>query len=136
MIRFEGPVVSQSQRLCATDWLLATLERIGKIQDVQFTPSDPLKNGFLAQVIGTGPTVRYSAMPETFAALMFAARHELVITTPYYAPDEQIQQALCSAARRGVDTTIIFPARNDSWEIAATSRSYNRSLLEAGVQIF
>ena len=75
-------------------------------------------------------------MPETFAALMFAARRELVITTPYYAPDEQIQQAPCSAAHRGIDTTIVFPARNDSWEIAATSRSYYRSLLEAGVRIF
>ena len=136
MIRFEGSVVSQNLRLFATDWLLATEERIERLDEVQFTPRDPLKNGFPAQVIGTGPTVRYSAMPEMFAALMFAARRELVITTPYYAPDEQIQQALCSAARRGVDATIIFPARNDSWEIAATSRSYYRSLLEAGVNIF
>jgi len=136
MIRFEGPVVSQNQRLFAADWVLATLEHLEHLGDVHITPSAPLEKGFPAQVIGTGPTVRYSAMPETFAALMFAARHELVITTPYYAPDEQIQQALCSAAHRGVDTTIVFPARNDSWEIAATSRSYYRNLLEAGVKIF
>jgi cardiolipin synthase len=136
MIRFEGPVVSQNQRLFASDWLLATREPLENPQDVQFTPPAPLENGFPAQVIGTGPTVRYSAMPEIFAALMFAARRELVITTPYYAPDEQIQQALCSAAHRGVDTTIVFPARNDSWEIAATSRSYYGDLLESGVNIF
>jgi cardiolipin synthase len=136
MIRFEGPVVSQNQRLFASDWLLATREPLENPQDVQFTPPAPLENGFPAQVIGTGPTVRYSAMPEIFAALMFAARRELVITTPYYAPDEQIQQALCSAAHRGVDATIVFPARNDSWEIAATSRSYYGDLLEAGVNIF
>ena len=133
MIRFEGPVVSQNQRLFAADWILATGERV---EVSHITPPAALENGFPAQVIGTGPTVRYSAMPETFAALMFAARRELVITTPYYAPDEQIQQALCSAAHRGIDTTIVFPARNDSWEIAATSRSYYRSLLEAGVRIF
>lgn len=136
MIRFEGPVVSQNQRLFAADWLLATREPLENPQEVQFTPPAPLENGFPAQVIGTGPTVRYSAMPEIFAALMFAARRELVITTPYYAPDEQIQQALCSAAHRGVDTTIVFPARNDSWEIAATSRSYYGDLLESGVNIF
>jgi len=136
MIRFEGPVVSQNQRLFAADWLLATREPLENPRDVHFTPPAPLEHGFPAQVIGTGPTVRYSAMPEIFAALMFAARRELVITTPYYAPDEQIQQALCSAAHRGVDTTIVFPARNDSWEIAATSRSYYGDLLEAGVKIF
>ena len=136
MIRFEGPIVSQNQRLFAADWLLATLEHLENPQEVRFTPPAPLENGFPAQVIGTGPTVRYSAMPSMFAALMFAAQRELVITTPYYAPDEQIQQALCSAAHRGIDTTIVFPARNDSWQIAATSRSYYRDLLEAGVKIF
>ena len=62
-------------------------------------------------MIGTGPTVRYSAMPEVFENLMYAARRELFITTPYYVPDEAMQSALCASARRGVETTIIFPAR-------------------------
>ena len=74
-------------------------------------------------------------MPETFETLMHAARRKLVITTPYYAPNAPMQAALCAAAHRGVDTTIVFPARNDSWEVAATSRSYYRELLEAGVNI-
>lgn len=32
-------------------------------------------------------------------------------------------------------TTIIFPARNDNWAVAATSRSYYAELLRAGVRI-
>ena len=75
-------------------------------------------------------------MPEMFESLMYTARHELVITTPYYVPDEPMQAALCAAARRGVATTIVFPARNDSWIVAAASRSYYSELLEAGVRIF
>jgi cardiolipin synthase len=47
-----------------------------------------------------------------------------------------MQAALCASARRGVATTIIFPARNDSWIVAAASRSYYSDLLEAGVRIF
>jgi cardiolipin synthase len=35
-----------------------------------------------------------------------------------------------------VATTIIFPARNDSWIVAAASRSYYGDLLDAGVRIF
>ena len=42
-------------------------------------------------------------MPEMFESLMYAARRELVVTTPYYVPDEPIQAALCASARRGVD---------------------------------
>ena len=47
-----------------------------------------------------------------------------------------MQAGLCASARRGVDTTIIFPARNDSWIVGAASRSYYADLLEAGVRIF
>jgi cardiolipin synthase len=89
-----------------------------------------------AQVIGTGPTVRYSAMPEMFEALMFAARREIIVTTPYYVPDESLHSALCTTAYRGVDTTIVFPARNDSWIVGAASRSYYEDLLTAGVKIY
>ena len=87
-------------------------------------------------MIGTGPTVRYSAMPEVFETLMYAARRELFITTPYYVPDEAMQAALCASARRGVVTTVIFPAKNDSWIVGAASRSYYTELLAAGVRIF
>src|SRR5213079_91482 len=96
-------------------------------------PGDP---GLTAQVIGTGPTVYNSAMPEVFETLLYTARRELVITTPYYVPDEAMQAALCASGRRGVRTIIIFPARNDSWIVAAASRSYYSDLLAAGVRIY
>jgi cardiolipin synthase len=47
-----------------------------------------------------------------------------------------MQAALCNCARRGVDTVIIFPARNDSRFVGAASRSYYANLLEAGARIF
>lgn len=133
MMRFEGPVARQNQYLFASDWEAETGEDLG---DLLTRPVPPTPPGLPAQVIGTGPTVRYSAMPEMFETLMHAARRELVITTPYYVPDESMQGALCATARRGVDTTIVFPARNDSWVVAAASRSYYCDLLAAGVRIF
>ena len=35
-----------------------------------------------------------------------------------------------------METTIIFPARNDSWIVGGASRSYYSELLEAGVTIY
>jgi cardiolipin synthase len=75
-------------------------------------------------------------MPEVFETLIHAARRELFITTPYYVPDEAMQAALCTSAMRGVETTTIFPARNDSWIVGAASRSYYGELLAAGVRIY
>jgi cardiolipin synthase len=133
MMRFEGPIARQNQYLFVSDWESETGQIISQLLR-QPTPTE--QPGLPAQVVGTGPTMRYSAMPEMFETLMYAARHELVITTPYYVPDESMQAGLCASARRGVDTTIIFPARNDSWIVAAASRSYYADLLAAGVRIF
>lgn len=133
LMRFEGPIVRQNQHLFASDWQSETGEDIGHLLREPITDCEA---GFPAQVIGTGPTVRYSAMPEIFETLIYAARDELVISTPYYVPDEPMQAALCACARRGVDTIIIFPARNDSWIVGAASRSYYEELLAAGVRIY
>ncbi len=132
VMRFEGPIARQNQHLFAGDWMAYTNENIHDLLQQPVAAPDP---GFIAQVVASGPTVRYSAMPEMFESLMYSARRELVITTPYYVPNESMQAALCAAAYRGVSTTIIFPARNDDWAVAATSRSYYADLLAAGVQI-
>jgi cardiolipin synthase len=68
--------------------------------------------------------------------LLFAARREIVISTPYYAPDEAMHNAICTCAYRGVETTMIVPARNDSWMVGAASRSYYADLVAAGVKLF
>jgi cardiolipin synthase len=132
-MRFEGPIARQNQYLFASDWMAQTDADLAPLLRQPVLPGNP---GLTAQVIGTGPTVYNSAMPEVFTTLLYSARRELVITTPYYVPDEAMQTALCASARRGVTTTIIFPARNDSWIVAAASRSYYSDLLTAGVRIY
>ena len=132
LIRFEGPIARQNQHIFISDWMIWVKEDIRSILEAPIVAGG---EGFPAQVIATGPTVRYSAMPETFETLMHTARSRLVITTPYYVPDESMQGALIAAAHRGVETTIIFPARNDAWQVAAASRSYYLELAKAGVNI-
>lgn len=133
MVRFEGPIAYQNQLLFAGDWMAGYREDLGDLLKPPAAAAD--STAMPAQVVGTGPTVRFSAMQEVFQSLLFSARREIVITTPYYIPDDSLQNALCATAYRGVDTTIIFPARNDSWIVGAASRSYYADLLTAGVKI-
>jgi len=133
LLRFEGPIARQNQHVFISDWMSFVEE------DIRCLLEAPIRAGgagFAAQVIATGPTVRNSAMPDTFETLMHAARKRLLISTPYYVPNESMQAALCAAAHRGIETTILLPARNDSWQVAAASRSYYRDLVKAGVRIF
>jgi len=133
VMRFTGPIVRQNQHVFASDWMAYNNEDIRETLRQPLLPPEP---GFPAQVIASGPTARYSAVPETFETLIYSARRELFITTPYYVPVSSLQAAICAAANRGVDTSIIFPARNDDFAVGATSKSYYEDLLDAGVKVY
>ena len=134
MVRFEGPIAIQNQYLFATDWMNEVDEDLSALLRQSIPAADDGRT--TALVIGSGPTIRFSAMPETFESLMYTARQELIVTTPYFVPNESMLAALCACAHRGVETTIVFPARNDSAFVAAASRSYYQYLLDAGVRIY
>lgn len=133
MVRFTGPVALQNQYLFAQDWMAHVDEDLRELV-LAAHPADA--GDVIAQAIGTGPTVRPSSMPEMFEVLIHAARDTLILSTPYYVPTEAMQAALLATAHRGVDTRLVFPANNDSWVVAAASRSYYQDLLAAGVRIF
>lgn len=131
IMRFTGPVVGQNQMLFASDWAATTQDTLGHLH-LDCAP-DP--QGFAAQVMGDGPTERMNATPQLFATLIGTALTDLTLSTPYFVPDATVLEALCAAAHRGVRVRLILPAQNDSWIVAAASRSYYRRLIEAGVEI-
>ncbi|GMM60697.1 phospholipase D-like domain-containing protein [Novosphingobium pituita] len=132
MTRWHGPIARHWQFLFAADWMA---EDGDDLTALLTAPLPEPQGDIVAQGIGTGPTVAYGAMPSCFAALIHAARRTLTITTPYFVPGEQVLSALMAAARRGVETTLVVPHRNDSRFVGAASRSHYPALLEAGVEI-
>ena len=134
LLRCEGPMVRQLQYLFLAGWIPETGETA--LADlVASAPAPEPAGASVAQVFETGPTTRHNAMSDMFVACMYAARRELFITTPYFVPDEAILRALCAAPRRGVRTTLILPARCDSWLVAKASYSCYADLLDCGVQL-
>lgn len=133
MLRLEGPVVAQTQLLFASDWLLNSGDEIPESIEMK---TKEIEGGFPAQLFADGPTDRRGASPQLFATLLTLASKKVVISTPYFVPNTTVLDAICAAAIRGVDVTMIFPKRNDSWIVAAASHSYYRQLLEHGVKIF
>jgi cardiolipin synthase len=141
MLRMQGPVVAQMQQVFASDW--------GQIRSRSRTPSHPVstpwaaaqatqgrQDGFPAVVIAEGPAERPRSTSQLVSTLLASARQEVVISTPYFIPDATVLEALCAAAWRGVQVTLILPARNDSWIVGAASRSTYRYLLRAGVIVY
>ena len=87
------------------------------------------------QVVPSGPVVREESIQAVLLGAIYAARRELVMTTPYFVPDESLVMALMSAALRGVEVTLVVPARVDSRLARLASQPHKGELLEAGVRI-
>ncbi len=133
LIRYQGPVARQADLIFASGWMAETGEDMGPIfaNDLPTPESD----GFAAIAVGTGPLSPRATMTDIFVALLAAARQRVVITTPYFAPDPPLLNAIVASARRGVHLTIVFPRRNDSRILGAISKAYYPVLARAGVHI-
>ena len=133
MSRWEGPVSRHCQYLFVSDWIAEGGDDCSGLLTGSLPPG---RGSIVAQVLGTGPTAEFDAMPACFSELIHSAREELVVTTPYFVPDEQLLFALTSAARRRVRTVMLFPKRNDNWIVAGASRSYYKDLIDVGAEIY
>ncbi|KES12901.1 hypothetical protein GASC598B02_000510, partial [Gilliamella apicola SCGC AB-598-B02] len=67
---------------------------------------------------------------------IYAAQKQIIFTTPYLAPSDDILHAVCTAAQRGVDVIIIVPKKNDSLMVKWASRAFFSELLEGGVKLY
>lgn len=132
MVRIDGPATRDLQVLFVEDWYLDTDESLTNLLDVNITPHD---DGVPVQIMGTGPNSDNEGLRQLITATFHAAREELILTTPYFVPDEATMLALLAAGRRGIETTLVVPARNDSRFVAAASRSFYEVMHDANVSI-
>lgn len=137
MIRLDGPAVRELQMIFVVDWVLDA-PKGGSDLDVEAVLAiEPRAHadGVPAQVLATGPNYQADAVTQIVQALVHVGRRELVLTTPYFLPDQATLTNLTVAARRGVGVKLVVPARNDNRLVGLASRSLFGPLLEAGVDV-
>ncbi len=112
-----------------------------KIED--FTPylnyeAKSVKSSGVICPFGDGPKYFYSEYVaiNAYLNIINQAQRYLWITTPYLIVDNKLTNALCNAARRGVDVRIVTPHIPDKKIILGITRSSYKTLQEAGVKIF
>ncbi len=132
MARLTGPAVLELQAVFMSDWSFDT----GEILDGEDVfPDPPLAGSIPVQTLPSGPSYPTENYQRMVVAALHAAREHVILTTPYFVPDEPFMQALEVAVLRGVEVELIVPKRTDRWLVAAASRAYYTALLEAGVKL-
>jgi cardiolipin synthase len=135
MVRVRGPVVEGLGIAFLEDWELDTTEGVEVLQETgDVHHVDPMGD-WTAQVIPSGPAIREDAIQDILLMAIYAARRELILTTPYFVPDESLLMALTSAARRGVEVTLIVPTQVDSVLVRFASQAFKGDLVSAGIRV-
>jgi cardiolipin synthase len=132
MVRVTGPVVLELQFTFAADWFLETDE----ILDSEAEFPDPEMAGQVpAQALPSGPGFPTQNNQRLFVAAIHGAREKIVLTTPYFIPDEPLLQAMQTAVLRGVNVHLVVSEKGDQHLVMLAQESYYQELIEAGVQI-
>ncbi|MFZ1675643.1 MAG: cardiolipin synthase [Saprospiraceae bacterium] len=136
-LRIEGPGVQYLQYLFMNDWNFCTNDTLPS--DEYFFPKIntlPVKGNKIVQIAASGPDSDTPTILFSLLQVIYQARNEILITTPYFIPTESILEALLVAALGGVSVKLLVPAVADSKVVNAAARSYYGELLAAGVEIY
>lgn len=131
MVRLQGPAVQQLQLIFHEDWQYNTGTALGEELSggpVRVAGDDPV------QVVPSGPTSPLDTIHSLIVAALNAAEERIIITSPYFIPDDPTRVALRLAALRDVRIDIVVPSLSDSRFVTAAGHSYYDGLLADGVR--
>ncbi|MHC2998381.1 cardiolipin synthase [Microbacterium sp. HJ5] len=138
MTRLTGPVVSAVNAVFLSDWLIETgqdlsaSEHVAPMELERSTSPDAL----LCQVVPSGPGYDTENNLRLFLSLIYGATEKVILTSPYFVPDEAMVYAITTACQRGLEVQLFVSEIGDQGLVYHAQRSYYTALLEAGVKIY
>ncbi len=127
----EGPAVALYRQMFEADWAFATA-RTAPTEEVP----PPAPGASRIRLLPSGPDVEDDPLHALLVTACFEARRRILVATPYYVPDDSLQEALCLAARRGLEVDLIVPRRTDHPLVDYARRRYLRELHTAGARVW
>jgi cardiolipin synthase len=132
-LRIEGPAAAQAYEIFRSDWKFAAREDLDSIK----SPSEWEEEapGLQLQFMASGPDVEGDALRDSLIAALFRATQRIWIVTPYFIPDNLLLEALCMAAKRGIDLRLIIPKKSNHRLADLVREDYLSQLQESGANI-
>lgn len=132
MARIQGPSAAQLQAIFIEDWEFSTNV---DLSDAMLFPEVPSVGESFLQVVPSGPNYSTRTLQEVVVEAIHSARREVIITTPYFVPDDSLLTALHLAVRRGARVTLVIPKKSNHPLTDYAGQFYFAQLLDAGVNI-
>lgn len=134
-IMIKGEAVIDLQYLFISDWYFVSGQKI-PLSEVRFENKQGISSHVPTSIIGSDYGKNNQTIMEAFFGLITCAREEILLTTPYFIPDDSIFNALKITAKSGVKIKIILPEKPDIKTAFYASQTYMKDLLMSGIEIY
>jgi cardiolipin synthase len=133
MVRLDGPVVLSVNAIFLSDWYSETDV---VLEEIDIAHADIGSGDLDCQVVPSGPGFEVENNLRLFLGLLYAAKKQIMIVSPYFVPDEALLFAVTAAVDRGVRVELFVSEEGDQAMVYHAQRSYYEVLLKAGVRIW
>ncbi len=135
-IRIEGAAVDNLTAMFLELWNVSGTEQLDPAVYLG-KPHETVQegDGFVLPY-GDSPLDDIRVGEDAYLEIINCATDYLYIMTPYLIPSAEVGNALCRAAKRGVDVRIATPGIPDKKTVFRLTRANYRSLMNAGVKIY
>ena len=130
----EGSIVSDLYTVFYSDWKFASSKELTLSPDDLVLKEDG--RDIALHLVPSGPDISGDTLHDTIVSAIFEAKKRIWIVTPYFIPDEMLTKALCIAAARHIDVSLIIPSNSNHKLADIVRKNYLTQLNEAGVKIY
>lgn len=136
-LRLVGSAVQALQQRFLLDWCFSgKTDKFTDFETERFFPVVESGGKVKIKIVSSGPSSEAEAVKWSFLQMIYAAKRQILIQTPYFVPDDSFMEALRIAAYSGVKIVIMAPAKTDNYLAHKVSLSYLGELLKAGVRVY
>lgn len=134
-ILLKGNAVIDLQYIFISDWYFVSGNKID-LKNISYTNSNKINTKIATSILGSDYGSNNQNIMEAFFGMITNAREEILITTPYFLPNESILNALKITAKSGVKIKIIIPEKTDIRTAYFASQTYLKNLIESGIDVY
>lgn len=137
-LRITGGSVYMLQLRFLEDWRFATEYREdNELPDFEtlFPPLEKTGDTRM-QIVSSGPDTEEEEIKWNFLRLIYNAKSQICIQSPYFVPDDSFLEAVKIAALSGVHVSIMVPSQTDNIVAQKVSISFLGELLSYGVEVY
>ncbi|MGI9530174.1 cardiolipin synthase [Lutimonas sp.] len=134
-LMIQGEAVIDLQYLFISDWYFVSGKKID-LDEVRFNNSFNISNNIPTSILGSDYGKNNQTIMEAFFGMITNAKKEILITTPYFIPDESIFNALKITSKSGINIKLIIPEKPDIKTAFYASQTYLKDLIRSGVEVY